>query len=404
MPSPLIAAIPYTTFPQIGPLQTFGLMVAVGVVLGIWFAAVWAEQYGMTRDETYSLGTRMVLAGVVGARLTWVLTHLDEISSPIDVIAVWEGGLQFSGGFLAAIAVGLPTFLKWNRLQRWQLLDGFSVATVLGAAFGRIGCTAVGEHFGRESDFFLAVRWEGSSVNPDVREPFLGLGPDATRVTEGVTFHNTAIYEGLWLFLLFGILWWILRKVKPTPGTVGALFLIGYGVARFFFDTLRVNDERVWGMTGAQWMCLGMMPVAAYILLRVRPANAAALAAGEVGGVPVSESTTTETASGRAITTTKRKKRTPARSVGSTSPTGAGEEGDEGDVADVTDRSGPEVGEDRGEGDTDLAASRDAPRPSGSSSDGDGAAPVAPGPPGDGPDPDEVAALDERNPPDPSPT
>ena len=181
MPSPLIAAIPYTTFPQIGPIQTFGLMVALGVVAGIWFAASWAEQYGMTRDETYSLGTRMVLAGVVGARLTWVLTHLDEISSPIDVVAVWEGGLQFSGGFLAAIAVGLPTFLKWNRLQRWQLLDGFSVATVLGAAFGRIGCTAVGEHFGRQSDFFLAVRWEGSAINPDVREPFLGLDPGRRR-------------------------------------------------------------------------------------------------------------------------------------------------------------------------------------------------------------------------------
>ena len=104
--------------------------------------------------------------------------------------------------------------------------------------------------------------------------------------------------------------------MKPTPGTVGALFLIGYGVARFFFDSLRVNDERVAGMTGAQWMCLGMMPIAAYILLRVCPANARALAAGEVGGVPVAESTTTETASGRAITTTKRKKRTPAPSGG----------------------------------------------------------------------------------------
>lgn len=372
MPTPLIAAIPYTTFPQVGPIQTFGLMVALGVVAGIWFAASWAEQYGMTRDETYSLGTRMVLAGVVGARLTWVLTHLDEISSPIDVIAVWEGGLQFSGGFLAAIAVGLPTFLKWNRLQRWQLLDGFSVATVLGAAFGRIGCTAVGEHFGRQSDFFLAVRWEGGNP-PDVREPLLGLDPGSTPVAPGVTFHNTAIYEGLWLFLLFGVLWWVLKKVKPTPGTVGALFLIGYGVARFFFDSLRVNDERVAGLTGAQWMCLGMMPIAAYILLRVCPANAKALAAGEVGGVPVAESTTTETASGRAVTTTKRKKRTPVGSGSTTPSTTKGDDdaatsGLEAESAEVTD------------GDAESPTDEDAPAPD-AASDGPGSGEAGDRPP-----------------------
>ncbi|WCO66741.1 prolipoprotein diacylglyceryl transferase [Iamia majanohamensis] len=330
MLSPVVAVIPYTTFPQIGPLQTFGLMVAVGVLLGIWFGAVHAEKYGMTRDETYRLGTRMVLAGVIGSRITWVLTHLDQIDSPIDVIAVWEGGLQFSGGFLAAIAVGLPTFLGWNRLQRWQLLDGFAVATVLGAAFGRIGCTAVGEHFGRQSDFFLAVRYDGG----EVREQFLGLDAGAPRVEPGLTFHNTAIYEGLWLFLLFAVLWFVLDRVKPTPGTVGALFLVGYGVARFSFDSLRVNDERVLGLTGAQWMCLGMLPIAAYIWLRVRPANAAALAAGEVGGTPVAHTTTSETASGRSVTTTKRKKPAPARA------TGAGAASEEGDAAAGSDPDG----------------------------------------------------------------
>ncbi len=339
MLSTLVAVIPYTTFPKIGPFQTFGLMVAIGVLAGIWFGAVHAEKYGMTRDETYRLGTRMVLAGVVGARLTWVLTHLDQIDSPLDVIAVWEGGLQFSGGFLAAIAVGLPTFLGWNRLQRWQLLDGFATATVLGAAFGRIGCTAVGEHFGRESDFFLAVRYDGGAV----REQLLGLDPGATPVTPGVTFHNTAIYEGLWLFLLFGVLWYVLDRVKPTPGVVGAMFLIGYGVARFSFDTLRVNDERVAGMTGAQWMCLGMLPIAAYILLRVRPANAAALARGEVGGTPVAETTTTETASGRAVATTKRKKPAPARAGAATTSATAADDDDRSDADGPRDEGEPDA-------------------------------------------------------------
>ena len=148
----VLAAIPYTTFPviELGPLtlRTFGLMVALGVVLGAWIAAVHAEQYGMTRDDTYRLGTRMVIAGVIGARLTWVATHCDQIEHPIDVIAVWEGGLQFSGGFIAAIVVGLPIFRGGTGCSAGAARR-LRAGLPLGLAFGRIGCYAVGEHFGR---------------------------------------------------------------------------------------------------------------------------------------------------------------------------------------------------------------------------------------------------------------
>lgn len=314
MLSAVLGGIPYKTLPRIDlgpfPIQTFGLMVAIGVLLAIWFGADHGERYGVHRDDAYRLGTRMVLAGVIGARITWVATHWDQIENPIDVIAVWEGGLQFSGGFIAAIAVGLPTFLSWNRLQRWQLLDGYAVAVLIGAGFGRIGCLSVGEHFGGETTFPLATRFEGTltsdpTVQP-VRELTLGLEPDSPRVVEGMTFHNPALYEMVTAFVLFGILWWLLRK-RLTPGTVGALFLFGYSVQRFAYDSLRVNDERVMGMTGAQWMCLAMIPIGFYVWFKVRPANAAALAAGEVGGQPVTETTVHETRSGGSIATTKRR-------------------------------------------------------------------------------------------------
>ncbi|QYG94827.1 prolipoprotein diacylglyceryl transferase [Iamia sp. SCSIO 61187] len=306
MLSSLVAVIPYTTHPtiELGPLtlRTFGLMTAIGVVLGIWFAAAHGEKYGMTRDDTYRLGTRMVLAGVVGARATWVATHWDQIQDPIDVIAVWEGGLQFSGGFIAAIAVGLPTFLGWSRLQRWQLLDGFAVAVLLGAAFGRLGCLAVGEHFGRESDFLLATRYDGG----ELREPRLGLSDSAPFIEEGTSFLNPSLYECITLFVLFGILWWILAK-KPTPSTVGGIFLLTYAVQRFTYDAMRVNDERVAGMTGAQWMCLAMVPIGIYLLVKVRPALARAIADGEVGGTPVVETTTRTAGDGTTVATTKRR-------------------------------------------------------------------------------------------------
>jgi len=271
----VFAVIPYTTFPAIdlGPLnlRTFGLMVALGVLLGSWVAAVYIERYGISRDETYRVATYMVLAGIVGSRLTWAATHTDQIHSLVDVIAIWEGGIQFSGGFIFALLVGLPFFKRWNRLQRWHVLDGYSLGLALGLAIGRIGCYAVGEHFGRTSNFFLATRYDGG----DVREQNLGDQP----LLVGTSFHNTALYEMLYMFLLFAILGGMVllarrRGRELMTGTIVGIFLLYYGIARFLSDSLRVNDERIAGLTGAQWMCIVMIPAGLWILWQVRPSLA----------------------------------------------------------------------------------------------------------------------------------
>lgn len=274
----VLAAIPYTTFPtiELGPLElrTFGFVVAVGVLLGAWFAARHGEGYGVPRDSTYNLAMRMVLAGVVGARLTWVLSHLEDIDGPIDVIAVWEGGLQFSGGFIAAILVGFPVFRRWNRLTRWHSLDGYAYGLAIGLAIGRVACYSVGEHFGRQTSFFLGVRYEGGSV----REATLGDVP----LRDGMVFHQTALYELLYLVVLFAVLTWLLylRRERPPAGVAIGVFCAWYGVCRFLSDSLRVNDERVLMMTGAQYFALALIPAALWIFLRVRRQLDADVAAG----------------------------------------------------------------------------------------------------------------------------
>lgn len=267
----MLAAIPYTTFPEIelGPLslRTFGLFVGVGVLLGAWIAGRYIEAHaGIPREEIYRMATRLVVAGVIGSRLTWVATHWEDVESPIDVIAVWEGGLQFSGGFLGAIVFGIPFFRRWDRRQRWVALDGYAYGLAIGLAVGRIGCYAVGEHFGRTTDFFLATRYEGG----DVREGTLG----DMSLTVGTTFHNTALYEFLYMLVLFVVLGLLARR-RPAPGLLIGVFCAWYAVARFASDSLRVNDERVAGMTGAQWMSIGLAAAAVWIFVRVRPTLAA---------------------------------------------------------------------------------------------------------------------------------
>jgi phosphatidylglycerol:prolipoprotein diacylglycerol transferase len=280
----VLAAIPYTTFPKIelGPLElrTFGFVVAIGVLVGAWLAARHGERYGVPRDTTYSLAMRMVVIGVIGSRITWVLSHTDEVDSPLDVIAVWKGGLQFSGGFAFAVLAGYPVYRHWNRLTRWRSLDGYAYGLSIGLAIGRIACYSVGEHFGRLTSFALGVRYEGGSV----REATLGDLP----LREGMVFHNTALYELLYLLVLFAFLTWFmyLRKTPPPAGLAIGIFCAYYGVCRFLSDSLRVNDERVLHMTGAQYLMIALMVASVWILTRVRRLLAADEAEGLTPGLP----------------------------------------------------------------------------------------------------------------------
>jgi phosphatidylglycerol:prolipoprotein diacylglycerol transferase len=171
---------------------------------------------------------------------------------------VWKGGLQFSGGFLEAIAVGLPSFRRWTRPQRWRLLDGMVLGLTVGLGIGRIGCYSVGEHLGGPSNFFLATRYDGGST----RE-----GP----LVIGQVIHNTALYELVHLVALAGLLWWLLNRRRASAGTAVGVFLVWYGVARFLTDFLRSYDDTVFGLTGAQWMCLGMLATALWVWAFVRP-------------------------------------------------------------------------------------------------------------------------------------
>ena len=278
----MLAAIPYTTFPTIalGPLElrTFGFVVAIGVLIGAWLAARYAEEHGVPRDTTYSLAMRMVLAGVIGSRITWVASHLDDLDSPWEAFAIWQGGLQFSGGFVFAVIAGYPVYRHWNRLTRWHSLDGYAFGLAIGLGIGRIACYSVGEHFGRLTSFPLAVRYDGG----EVRENSLGDVP----LEPGMVFHHTALYELLYMLVIFGAIGWVLygRKPRPTPGLAMALFTGLYGISRFASDALRVNDERLLGLTGAQFMCLALVPTSAWIFFRVRKVLAQDIADGMVSG------------------------------------------------------------------------------------------------------------------------
>ena len=268
--------IPYRTFPGIdlGPLtiRTFGLMVGLGLLIGSIIFVRHVARTGIESGRLERLALWTIVLGIIGARVMFVLTDLDEfVDRPLAVFALWEGGLQFSGGFLVAVAY-LIWWLRRNPDVRGLLVaDGMVLGLSVGLAIGRIGCYAVGEHLGGTTGFFLGVDYLGG----ETRE-----GP----IPVGAHIHNTALYEIVLLLPLIVLLFWMARRGVPR-GWMTATFLIWYGVQRFTTDFLRAYDRTVLGLTGAQYVCIGM--IAAGLLfaawLRRHPDRAVIEGAG---GVP----------------------------------------------------------------------------------------------------------------------
>ncbi|MCC7075840.1 MAG: prolipoprotein diacylglyceryl transferase [Acidimicrobiia bacterium] len=259
--------IPYQTFPTfLGVFNTFGLMVGLGIVAGAWVAKRHIDANGEDGDLVFSFAWWAAIFGIVGARLVWVLAHPSTyLDDPLSVFALWEGGLSFFGGFLAAAPVAYVWLRRRPELSRRVFLDATSLGLVLGLGIGRIGCTSVGEHLGGETDFFLGVNYTGGRLT----EPSLYSGtPDEVFIQPGMSFHNTAVYEFFVLMFLFvGLL--VLRRRGVRPGVLAAVAGIVYAVLRFGLDFLRVNDNTTLGLTGAQFGCIVLLGLSLWWLRRV---------------------------------------------------------------------------------------------------------------------------------------
>jgi phosphatidylglycerol---prolipoprotein diacylglyceryl transferase len=235
--------IPYRTLQtiELGPLSlhTFGLFLALGIAVALALLGRTARRRGLDDGVLASLGLQMVVGGLVGSRVAYVLSEWQAmIGRPWKVIAVWDGGLQFFGGFVAAIVVLGMWFRDNPAMPRRAVADLLALALAAGMAIGRLGCAAVGEHLGAAATPPIGFRFGGG----DTIEP----------LSVGDVVHLPAIYEAVVLAMFAVWAGRALRRASPDGSVVAAL-LLTMGVARFALDFVRVNDQRVLGLTAAQF-------------------------------------------------------------------------------------------------------------------------------------------------------
>jgi phosphatidylglycerol:prolipoprotein diacylglycerol transferase len=239
-------------------LPTYGMMVSIGVIVGLMVVFKAARQQGLDPEQMWNLGALVILAGILGAKVLLIVNDWSYYSRhPHEIFSlnVLQSGGVFSGGLVAAILVAF-WYVRKNRLPFLRTCDIFAPGVAIGHAFGRMGCFAAGCCYGRPT----SEPWGVIFTNP--------LAHQWVGTPLGVKLHPTELYEMVVEIINFLVLYWLLRR-KKFEGQVIGLYMILYGVARFFIEFFRGDPGRgeVFGgfMTGTQLIAL-LMVVAGGVL------------------------------------------------------------------------------------------------------------------------------------------
>ena len=240
IPSPSSGAL------TIGPLSihAYGLMIALGVIAGVWLLGRRLEASGDgTREDASSMAVWAVSAGVIGARLYHVVTDWELFKHDLGRIPqIWRGGLGIPGGILFGTIAAMWAF-KRRGVTPAVGLSAAAPALPLAQAIGRIGNWFNQELFGRPTTLPWALRIDADNIPA-------GYAP-------GTTFHPTFLYEALWNLALCVVLLRIDRVFKLRPGRLFAIYVVGYAIGRFWVEGLRIDRaHKADGLRLNQWVAL----------------------------------------------------------------------------------------------------------------------------------------------------
>ncbi len=224
---------------HLGPLAVhwYGVMVALGFLAGV-LAMVWRRKFAsIETEQIFDLSLVAMFAGILGARIFYVVQFWSEFSgSPVLILRIDKGGLVFYGGFICAFA-SIAVYCWRKRLATLKVLDLMAPALALAHAFGRIGCFLQGCCYGKPSDAAWSVVFPGGTL-PAARYPDISKVNEAGNVLCSLSLHPAQLYESAANFLLFGLLLALQGRMK-RPGQLAAVYMLAYGVLRFVWEAFR---------------------------------------------------------------------------------------------------------------------------------------------------------------------
>lgn len=249
----------------------YGLTLAVAMLAGLLVALHEAKRSGQKQDDYFDLAIIAIICSLIGARIYYVIFAWEKYRDhPLDVFNFRQGGLAIYGGVIAAI-ITTYLFCKKRKMKFPLVCDTAGLGLVTGQIVGRWGNFFNRECFGGYTDHLLAMQLPVDSVRSAEITESIAAHILTIDGVDYIQVHPTFLYESLWnLALLVFLLWYIRRK--KFDGEVFLLYLFGYGVGRFWVESLRTDQLLIPGIHVPVSMVVGavMAVVSAVWIIAVR--------------------------------------------------------------------------------------------------------------------------------------
>lgn len=243
-------------FLRLGPIELryYGLIFALGFVIAYFFLRWWAGQgkvqnFNPEKVEDFLL--YLLIGVVLGSRLAYVIFYNLPyyLDSPLEMLAVWKGGLSFHGGLIGGLVAGY-IYSRKHKVPFLQLADAVAIPLAAGLFFGRIANFINGELYGRITNLSWCVQFKGA---------------------EGCR-HPSQIYEALKNLFISFTLFKLKDKTHPD-GFLMILFVMMYSFIRFFIEFVREPDPQLGfifaGLTMGQLLNIVMFSAGAYFMYKI---------------------------------------------------------------------------------------------------------------------------------------
>jgi len=233
----------------------YGIAYLAGISLAWLYARQIAHTFNFSQKEIDDFITWVVAGIIIGGRLGYVLFYdpIHFIEHPVDILKTRQGGMAFHGGLLGVISATI-LYCHKMKMPLMRFGDLLAVVSPIGLFLGRIANFINAEHYGRPTDVAWAMIFPHSDGQPR---------------------HPSQLYEAIGEGVVIGLLTWFFRgRFAKTPGKLSGLFMLSYGIIRFWVEQYRHPDGFISlgfiTLTLGQALCLPMMVIGLYWLRRVR--------------------------------------------------------------------------------------------------------------------------------------
>lgn len=219
----------------------YGIVIVTGMMIAIWIAQREAKRTGQNPEQYLDLAMIGIAAGILGARIYYVIFAWDYYKDDLlSILNIRQGGLAIYGGIIGA-CIAVVIYSRKKKQSFGLLMDTASMSIVFGQIMGRWGNFFNREAFGDYTNNLFAMQLPVSAVRANEITQKMWDHVVTVNGVEYIQVHPTFLYESLWNVGVLLFLFWF-RKRKKFNGEVFLMYLIGYGLGRIWIEGLRTDQ------------------------------------------------------------------------------------------------------------------------------------------------------------------